>query len=335
MVSKLNLSPNNLTMKQFNNVVSVSAPAKLQLLGEHSVVYGKPALLAAVDLRMTVTISHLRGELKQTPSSHLGGVAIRKIIEPIVKKELKIKKIPPYRLEISSQIPIGGGLGSSAAISASSIAALLSFLKVKWDLNLIYKLAYEAEKVFHVNPSGAETATVIYGGLIWYRKESEDLKLIHPLNFPLPPKLAKNFILLNTGTPKQTTRDMVLKVKHLYQKRPKVVGDFLEGQERLVRELLPAIKNANEKEVIRIIREGERNLESIGVCSPEVKKIIREIESSGGAAKICGAGASSGPTGVLLCYHPQPSVVQKIAKSYNLDYFKIALGVEGLRNETI
>ena len=49
-------------------------------------------------------------------------------------------------------------------------------------------------------------------------------------------------------------------------------------------------------------------------------KIIRQIEKIGGAAKICGAGAFSGPTGVILCYHPKPSKVQDIAKTYNLSY---------------
>src|SRR3990167_9450613 len=123
-------------------MITVSAPAKVHLLGEWSVVWGKPALLTTVDLRLTVTIA-------DTSKAGSDSFEVRKIIEPIIKKELKIKKIPSYKLEISSQIPIGAGLGSSAAVSAAYIGALLTLLKIKWDKPLINELAYEAEKVFH------------------------------------------------------------------------------------------------------------------------------------------------------------------------------------------
>ena len=96
---------------------------------------------------------------------------------------------------------------------------------------------------------------------------------------------------------------------------------------------MTAIKNSDEKEIIRIIKEGEKNLEKIGVASKFAQNIIRKIENTGGAAKICGGGATDGPTGVLLCYHPDPKVIKNIANSYNLSYFKTTLGVEGLRKE--
>lgn len=310
-------------------MIKVSAPGKVHLLGEWSVVWGKPAILAAVDLRITVT---LIPRTQNDAIVHMYGV-IKRTIEPIVKKYLKLKTIPPYNLEISSQLPIGAGLGSSAAISAAYIAALLSFLKVKWDLNLINDLTYEAEKVFHGNPSGGDNSTVVFGGLIWFRKENPDLKIIQPLPFTIPSKLAKNFILINTGTPKETTKQMITMTQALFDKKPKLKDTFLNSQEKLVRQLLTAIKNADEKELIRIIRAGEKNLETIGVVSSFVEPIIRKIESIGGAAKICGAGGKTGPTGVLLAYHPDKSKLEALAKSLNLPFFSTALGVKGLREK--
>jgi len=307
--------------------ITVSAPCKVHLLGEWSVVWGKPALLTTVDLRISVTIS------ATTSKVGFDSFEVRKVIGPIVKKYLKFKKLPSYQVEINSEVPIGSGLGSSAAVSATYIAALLSLLKVKWDLNLINELTFEAEKVFHGSPSGADNSTITFGGLVWFRKETPDLKIIQQLPFSIPSKLAKNFILINTGTPTQTTKQMITKITSLFDQKPKLKDEFLESQERLVRELLTAIKDANEKEVIRIIREGEKNLESIGVASKYVVPIIRTIETSGGAAKICGAGSDSGPTGVLLCYHKDKKVAQNLAKSYNLPYFSAKLGVEGLRLE--
>lgn len=319
-----------------NRTTTVSAPAKVHLLGEHAVVYGKPALLAALDLRVSVTIS--KGIF---PQNNELKPAI-KTLEEIVKDKFKLKSIPSYNVSINTKVPLGSGLGSSAALSASFIAALLSFLKIKWDLSLVNDLAYEAEKVFHGNPSGADNSTVVFGGLIWYkrslpsnevRKEIPELKLIQQAPFSIPSKIAKNFVLINTGKPKQTTKDMVTMVKNTYDKKPDLVNKFLEDQEKLVRELLVVLKIGQGKEIIRIIKEGEKNLESIGVSSKFAQNIIRKIEQAGGAAKICGGGACDGPTGVLLCYHPNPSVIKNIAKAFNLDYFKTELGVEGLRKE--
>lgn len=306
-------------------MIKVSAPGKIHLLGEHATPFGNPSILAALDLRIYVTIS------KEKPTTH----PLKKIIEPIVKKHLKLKSIPSYNLTISSEIPLGAGLGSSAAISAAYIGALLLFLKVRWNLNLINKLTFQAEKIFHGKPSGGDNSTVVFGGFVWFRKETDDFKIIQQLDFTIPPKLTKKIVLINTGTPKESTKEMVAEKRLLYKKKPKLMEKFLKDQEQLVRELLPVLKEGSQKEFIRIIREGERNLEAIGVVSSYVKSIIRKIEESGGAAKICGAGGKTKATGVLLCYHQNRKILENISKSYNLPYFQAKLGVEGIRIEAI
>lgn len=285
-------------------MIKVSAPGKIHLLGEHSVVYGKPALLSAINLRVTVAIGTAD---KSYPR-------LRKAVQNLIKKKFK-KKIPDYSIE--SDLPAGVGLGFSAAASAAIIAAALSYFKVKWDLNLINNLTYEAEKVFHGNPSGGDNTTVVHGGLILFQKEAFS---------PVASKI-KSFILINSGKPVESTKEMIEIAKakiHL----------ILDDQEKLVRELLSVLKTGNETEMIRIIKAGEKNLESIGVVSSFAKSIIRKIEKSGGAAKISGAGGKKKGAGILICYHPDKEVIEEIAKSYNLPYFSTSLGVEGLRKES-
>ncbi len=326
-------------MKQFNNRIVVSAPCKIHLLGEHAVVYGKPALLATVDLRVKVNVSPRHSG---TPRGIFdfsridSGVALlprmTDIFEPILKKKFSLKKISPYSFKISSDIPIGSGLGSSAAISVAYFGAMLLFLGKPWDLETINALAYTAEKAFHGNPSGGDNSAVCYGGLVLYQKKN-DKKIIKPLDFTIPQLLTKNFVLINTGKPKETTKKMVAFIKKRYDENPQAIQSILDSQEKLTEELVDVVRNGNEKRFVQIIKAGEHNLEKLGVVSPQVTSMIRIIESKGGAAKICGGGGIKNGTGVLLTYHKNPTILENIAKAHNLSFFKAAIGVEGVRQE--
>lgn len=289
-------------------MITVSAPGKIHLLGEHSVVYGKPALLSAINLRVVVTIGKANTSEVGFDSSE-----VRAVVEKVIRKKFN-RKIPNY--SIQSQFPAGSGLGFSAAASAAIIAALLSYFKIKWDKELVNKLAFEVEKVFHGNPSGADNTAVVQGGLILFQKG----------NFSTFASKIKSFILINSGKPTETTKEMVKIAKAK-------IGLILDDQEKLVRQVLPVLKTGNEKEFIRMIRAGERNLESIGVVSPFAKSIIRKIEKAGGAAKISGAGGVKKGSGILLCYHRNKKLIEKIAKTFQLPLFSVSLGAEGLRKK--
>lgn len=293
-------------------MIKFSAPGKIHLLGEHAVVYGKSALLAAINLRVFVTIS--QGE-NNNP--------FKKIVEPIIKNKFNLKKIPLYKLDIDSQIPIGSGLGSSAAISAAYIAALLTLLKIAWDKPLVNELTYEAEKVFHGNPSGGDNTTVVYGGLIRYKRS---LPPFNPRLFKIH-KDINNFYLIDSGRPIESTKEMVDKVRSGFHKSKSKFQKIFNDQEQLVKDLAVALKNSDEKCLIEIIRQGQRNLQKIGVSGKKAQRIIKSVEELGGAAKIMGGGGFKKGSGMILMYLPKGKKIT--------DYAAIAinLGEEGLRKE--
>lgn len=285
-------------------MIKVSAPGKVHLLGEHTVVYGKPALLSAINKRVTVTIG------KADQNYHL----LRQAVDKLIKKKFKVNKIPNYAIE--SEIPVGSGLGFSAAGSATIITALLTHFKIKWGLNLINQLTFEAEKVFHENPSGGDNTTVIYGDLIIFQKG-----VISPTKSKI-----KKFILINSGKPSESTKQMIEIAK------PKIKS-ILDSQEGLTKQLVIALRDSLEKDLLDIFQKAEKNLEKIGVVGKIAKKIIKDIESLGGAGKISGAGGVKTGSGMLLAYHQNPQILLKYAKQNNLEAFIIKLGEEGLRQE--
>ena len=142
--------------------IRVSAPGKIHLLGEHAVVYGMPAILSAVNKRLFVEIYYsVERRIFVDKIYKKQIISLLAILEKEIKRRTNIREIRPYSIEVKSEAPIGSGVGSSAALSASITAALLLLLKAPWDKKTIFDIAYEGEKFFHGNPSGGDLATII------------------------------------------------------------------------------------------------------------------------------------------------------------------------------
>jgi len=310
-------------------MITVSVPGKIHLMGEHAVVYGKPALLSAINLRLRVTVEEgKRGVdiISSEPSDY-----IRHAVE-VIKEEYKLLSLPSMKITVTSDIPAGYHLGSSAAVAVGTVGAVTYFLKKVWNPAAINQIAYEVEKKMHGNPSGGDNTTVTMGGFIWFRKELEFLKSIWQLPFKPHPNV-HHFFLINTGRPAETTGEMVAFVKEKMQKEPSAMQELLNLNELQVKRVTVALKEGNETELLDAIKAGERTLEGMGVVSRKVIPLIREIEKAGGAAKILGGGGRAEGVGFLLCYHHDPKRVAQLCKRYNYSTQPITLGAEGVRLE--
>ena len=318
--------------------VTISAPGKIHLLGEHMVVYGKPALLAAIDKRLYINIKNQSARQAQDKNSKIKNKEkiiiispekdslVRKIIE-VFKNSYSINKLPPLEITITSQIPVGCGLGSSAALSSSLIGALMKFVKNIWNPVQINELSYEVEKFAHGHPSGADNTTVVFGGMVWFRREFDFLKSIWslpPQNYHIP-----KFFLINSGKPLESTKEMVTQVNRLYNRNKKKIEEVFNDQEKETKRLLVSLKEGNSGDLVSSIRQGERNLEKIEIVSSFAQKIIREIEEKGGAAKVCGAGGKKGRSGILLCFHPSFQSCRRLPKNTKRQLCRYNLVVKG------
>ncbi len=285
--------------------IKVSAPGKIHLLGEHVVVYGKPAFLAAINKRVYVEIVSRKDDNKEIIIKNNHDEKFVTYVNYaifVTEKYYRQKLQSGYTLTISSEIPVGSGMGSSAATAVAIAGAITLFLDQPFDKEKINEIAFLIEKYIHKNPSGGDTSASCYGGFIWYRRETDELKIIKQLSVKLSRKIAKNFYIVDTGKPKETTGEMIELVKKFVAKNKKQAEKIFDNQEKLTKNLFSALTDTNEMEIKKIIKKGQRNLEKLGVVSPSVRKIIRHIEKLGSAAKICGGGGKTMGTGVLLVY---------------------------------
>lgn len=312
-------------------MVSVSVPGKIHLMGEHAVVYGKPALITAINLRLSVAISYQ----KKSSDTHITIISseptgyARHAVDFLLNT-LHITDVRPVEIRIDSQIPAGYHLGSSAAVAVGLTGAILYFYKKIWNPIRINELAYEIEKKQHGNPSGGDNTAVTMGGLIWYRKELEFLRSIWQLPFKLHASL-NHFFLINTGRPTEMTGEMVEYVRSQYIVHGSRFEKIFNENEKQVKRVTAALKDGNELELLDAIRTGEKTLEDMGVVSNISQSLIRHIEKTGGVAKILGGGGRQEGTGFVLCYHQNPPEIEQLCKPFGFRLQEISLGEEGVR----
>jgi len=298
------------------------APGKLILSGEHSVVYGKPAVAMAIDRSVTATIEDSAdGQI----SFEMQGVSERESFTMMALQDFKRRAQNNYRLflegkmgirdvlhkpvdlfkfgfitlldglhrkmdsgiviKLKSSIPVGSGMGSSAASVLSELRALGHYLRVDFRPDWYYEFSLESEKLQHGHPSGVDSYISLYGGCAAFQNGTAR-------SVPLP---RMKMYLVETGAPEATTGECVVQVKEQFQ-NDMIWNDF----EAVTNEVEKAVRENNESVMRSLMRENHRLLCRIGVVPQKVQQFIADVETAGGAAKICGAGAIRGQNGGVV-----------------------------------
>ncbi len=313
------------------------APGKLILSGEHAVVFGRPALAMAIDRSAQSVITAEPGDLisfslldfKSTDSFTLralrdmhqrvlrnyrlfldGQLGIRDVMyKPVELFEymfinlldgLHLKLTEGLNIQTRSDIPIGCGLGSSAATVLSAARAVGHYFRVDFRPDWYYRYSMEAEKLQHGYPSGVDSYISVHGGCALFRQGAAT-------SVPLP---RFNLYLINTGTPEATTGECVVAVREKHE-HDSIWNDF----EGVTLGLESAIRTNSMDEIRSLIRENNRLLARIGVVPEKVQRFIASVETMGGAAKVCGAGSIRGDHGgMVLVVDDQPPT--KLCQEY-------------------
>ncbi|MGE4489975.1 MAG: mevalonate kinase, partial [Kiritimatiellales bacterium] len=199
-------------------------------------------------------------------------------------------------IKLKSNLPVGSGLGSSAAAVLSELRAVGHYLRVDFRPEWAYEFSLEAEKLQHGHPSGVDSYISLYGGCAAFQNGQAQ-------SVPLP---RMKMYLVETGVPETTTGECVVQVKEQFQ-NDLIWNDF----EAVTNDVEQAIRENKDSLMRSLIRENHRLLCRIGVVPEKVQRFIDEVECAGGAAKICGAGSIRGQNGgaVLVLADFMPSSI--------------------------
>ncbi len=329
-------------------MIKVSAPGKIHISGEHSVVYGQPALISAIDKRVIVKLAARKDskiivkdnslKLKQTlefpqirrfaylnpkaweSSDKLG------LVKASIDKTYSFLQVKPekgFELEINSQIPVGQGLGSSAALAIALVTAVLTWEKVKFDKEIISKVAWEVEKFQHGNPSGSDNTACCFGGILLYQKQKgqpvfQNLKIKTNLS---------GLILISSGQPEESTGEMVAKASQVKNK------SIFAQMGKTTTKIINILKTGKQEHLNKLILKNQQQLESLGVVGKPAKKIIKMLEQEGVAAKICGAGGVKKGSGMILAFPQDLTMLKETLKLKSLDFIKVKVNQPGVKIE--
>ncbi len=334
-------------------VIRTISPGKIILSGEHSVVYGHPALALAVNRHATTTITpqlskmfsfnlfssrymdsvtiktlrEVKGRLAAKYQAFLDGkCGIRDVLQtPFELTEFVLinfmdrvntKILDGLNIQSDSNIPIGCGMGSSAALILTILLAVSRFLRMPLNEEKLLRLAVEAENLQHGKSSGLDLHTSLNGGCVYFKDGQRYNRAI--------PKMP--MFVVNTGTPTSTTGDCVSSVKQQHADSA-IWNDF----NSITTNIDHALQNDNVEEFQRLLRENHRLLVDIGVVSDKVQHFIGDVEGQGGAAKICGAGAVTGDSsGIVLISAEDEKQIQSICDRYGYELSEICGEPQGL-----
>ena len=149
-------------------MVTASAPGKFILLGEHAVVYGKPAVAIAIDKRFACSI-------RFDSENSLNGRPVSFDKHPYIHHMLRKHGMDNVAVDTVSDIPAGSGLGSSAALSVSFSAAIRALKDMPVYGNEIAEDAFDTEYGVQGRASPLDTSACTNGkGIIINGTSSED-----------------------------------------------------------------------------------------------------------------------------------------------------------------
>lgn len=263
------------------------AHAKAILLGEHSVVYGAPAIAVPVsNLTSTATLrpaasSLISSSLYQGPSSDAPS-RLAPVQAAWRAAAARVgARTEGFELVTESALPIARGLGSSAAIAAAIVRAVADAAGITLEVAEEHELIQEAERAAHGTPSGIDARTVVAETPIRFERGAFQ---------PLPVGSAFTLVIADTGQPGATSR-AVASVRALRDRDPAMVDAAIARLGELAEGSVTDLAAGDHAELGLRLRSAQELLVRLGVSSPELDTLVQAAHAAGSpGAKLTGGG---------------------------------------------
>ena len=305
--------------------ISASAPGKFVILGEHAVVYGKPAIALAINRRFCMKV---RKDDEFKINNEIADIKANPHIRYICGRN----DTAAVSVQMDSGIPTGSGLGSSAALSVSFSAAMRALYNRSLDEAEIAEEAFEAEFFSQGRGSPMDTSASAHGyGIalnlpsnkedhLWDITKNEHAWNISKIEVP-----AMTFVIGYTGI-RAATGPLVERVRK-YKDSNRFAADIVDEIGQITIEGMNSLRANDVVKLGEYMTRDHKLLSILGVSSDELNKLVNASLPYSYGAKLTGAGGG----GSVVALTDQPEKVCDAIASRGGVPFVVTTGVEGVK----
>lgn len=302
-------------------LIQASAPATLMLTGEHAVLHGYPALVAALDQRLTVSLTPRKDTLFTIQSDlghYEGNIHNISIAAPFqfittILKNYQHKLVTGFDLKVQSDFSHQVGLGSSAAITVATVKVISKWLGDLLSPEDVFNQSYAVIQEIQKVGSGADVAASVWGGIQFYQQ---------PFSYtPLPSSSLPPVSVVYTGSKKPTV-EVINLVEKNYKQDPDQYEDYFRtlGEYTLNAQFL--IEKKDWKKLGEIFNFHYEIQKLMQLSTPLIDHLIQKMRSTPGiyGAKISGSGLGDCIIGIGTSDQNMESQLQVKIDSRGADY---------------
>ncbi|MBT8079418.1 MAG: hydroxymethylglutaryl-CoA reductase, degradative [Gammaproteobacteria bacterium] len=280
---------------------TVSAAAKIILLGEHAAVYNKHVLALPIPNALTATATKAESGLRLVVDDWRVDVSTGKESPPDDGAVTILNTIAEHldmagrgcHVNVTATVPPGVGLGSSASLATVIVRAISACFGLNLDAQAENEIVFRCEQKMHGDPSGVDNLLAVYAEPMLYRKGLPVSECRISLK-NLPP------LLIAVSSKPGSTREQVSKVRVGYEANPNLYARLFDQIDRLSVAGCEALQNEDYSGLGAMMNVCHGLLNALQVSTPELERMVDIARRNGAVgAKLTGAGG--GGAVVALC----------------------------------
>jgi len=299
------------------------APAKAIVTGEHFVVHGAWALAAALPRKVRVTVEpSSKFEVDSDLFGKGGSSELSPVSRVVEEMARSFSEEPTVKVTISSDVPGGAGLGSSAATMVAVASAFSKLNSLGLTVPELIDCAMVGERSIHGNPSGIDPAVCAHGGIILFRTGEAPKKISL--------EGTRSIILSYSGL-KRSTKGQIGHVSRMKGRYPGMFERLAAGMSELSLRASEMLRADDMKGLGTQLTVNHAALMSLGVSNDVLDEIVDSLLSMGSyGAKLTGAGGG----GSVLAVAPEGKEKRIVSglSARGFETFRVRIPTEGVRS---